>query len=181
MPLRAATAAAVLVSTLAQAPESTAPRTADSVDLSKYAGTYYETARFPNRFQKQCAGNVTTTYTLESDGRVGVVNRCVREDGTVEEARGVARRAGNDQSNARLQVRFAPAWLSFLPRVWRDHWILSTGPDYGYAVVGSPSREHLWILSRTPRMSELAYRQAVEIARANGYDVDKLVKTTQER
>ena len=157
----------------------TPPRPVASVDLAKYAGTYYEIARFPNRFQKQCTGNVTATYATREDGRVEVINRCRREDGTTQEARGVARRAENDTSNARLRVRFAPAWLSFLPKVWGDYWILGTGPEYSYAVVGSPTGEYLWILSRLPRMPDLAYQQAIEIATSNGYDVSQLVKTPQ--
>jgi len=155
----------------------TAPRTVEAVDLARYAGVYYEIARFPNRFQKQCAGDVTATYTNLPDGDVRVVNRCRRADGSMDEARGVVRQAGKDASNAKLEVRFAPAWLSFLPQVWGDYWILAVGPDYSYAVVGSPSREYLWILSRVQQMTELAYRQAVEAARANGYDVSRLVKS----
>ena len=155
----------------------TPPRTVEAVDLARYAGTYYEIARFPNRFQKQCAGDVTATYTIQPDGRISVINRCRREDGSIDEARGVVRQAGNDTSNAKLEVRLAPAWLSFLPQVWGDYWILTVGPDYSYALVGSPSRDYLWILSRVPQMPDLAYRQAVEVAKANGYDISRLVKT----
>jgi apolipoprotein D and lipocalin family protein len=155
------------------------PRTVDAVDLRRYVGTYYEIARFPNRFQKQCAGNVTATYALRSDGRLDVVNRCKKDDGTVTEARGVARRAARDTSNARLQVRFAPGWLSLLPQVWGDYWVIGTGPDYSYAVIGNPAREFLWILSRVPQMPAVEYQQALEIARRNGYDVNRLVKTRQ--
>jgi len=78
-------------------------------------------------------------------------------------------------------VRFAPAVLSFLPLVWGDYWILGLGPEYSFAVIGDPSRTYLWILSRTPVMPELAYRQAVEIAASNGFDVSRLVKTLQGR
>jgi apolipoprotein D and lipocalin family protein len=155
------------------------PATVDQVDLARYMGTYYEVARFPNRFQTQCLGDVTATYSLRPDGRVDVVNRCRLADGSMEEARGVARRAGKNTSNARLEVRFAPAFLSFLPQVWGDYWILGLGPDYGYSVVGSPDRQYLWILSRTPTMSEEAYGQALAIAASNGYDTSRLERTPQ--
>ena len=157
----------------------TLPRPVTSVDLAKFVGTYYEIARFPNRFQKQCGGNVTASYAIREDGRLDVINRCQKEDGMEAGASGVAKRAANDTSNARLKVRFAPAWLSFVPRVWGDYWILGVGPEYSYAVVGNPTREYLWILSRLPRMSDLAYRQAIEIAASNGYEVSRLVKTPQ--
>ena len=157
----------------------TPPRPVPSVDLAKYIGTYYEIARFPNGFQKQCTGNVTATYAIREDGRLDVINRCRKEDGTEAGASGVAKRAANDTSNARLRVRFAPAWLSLVPKVWGDYWILGIGPEYSYAVVGSPTREYLWILSRLPRMPAVAYQQAIEIATSNGYDVSRLVKTPQ--
>lgn len=155
------------------------PRTVDQVDFARYAGTWYEIARFPNRFQRRCAGDVTATYEPRPDGRLDVINRCRLADRSWDEARGVARRAGGDSSNARLEVRFAPAILSLLPQVWGDYWILGLGPEYGYAVVGSPDREYLWILARTPQMPELAWRQAVAIATARGYDVSRLERTAQ--
>ena len=159
----------------------TPPRTVESVDLRAYAGTYYEIARFPNRFQTQCAGDVTATYALRADGRIDVINRCRTSAGTMTEARGIAKRADQDASGAKLKVRFAPAILSFIPSVWGDYWILGLGPEYSFAVIGDPSRTYLWILSRTPVMPELAYRQAVEIAASNGFDVSRLVKTLQGR
>ena len=88
----------------------------------------------------------------------------------------MVRQAGNDTSNAKLEVRLAPAWLSFLPQVWGDYWILTVGPDYSYAVVGSPSRTTCGSSPR-PADADLAYRQAVEVARGNGYDVSRLVKS----
>jgi apolipoprotein D and lipocalin family protein len=164
-------------------PQGTAPqpppRTVPALDPRLYAGTYFEIARFPNRFQKQCAGDVTATYAVRGDGRLDVVNRCRKEDGTITEARGVARRAAGDASSAKLEVRFAPAWLSLVTRVWGSYWVLAVGPHYSYAVVGDPQRKYLWILSRLPRMPPLAYQQALEVALSNGYDVSRLVKTPQ--
>jgi apolipoprotein D and lipocalin family protein len=156
---------------------SQALRLVESVDLTRYAGRWYEAARFPNRFQDQCAGDVLVHYALRTDGRVDVVNRCRTAEGGVDEARGVARKAGDGKNNARLEVRFAPAILSFLPSVWGDYWIIGLGPEYTWAVVGTPSREYLWILSRTPEMTAASYERAVEIARGNGFDITRLVRT----
>ncbi|MEO7276020.1 MAG: lipocalin family protein [Vicinamibacterales bacterium] len=172
----------LLLAMASSQPSSTpAPRTVERVDLRAYAGTYYEIARFPNRFQKQCLGEVTATYVLRTDGRVDVINRCRTAAGTMTEARGIAKRAGQDQSNAKLKVRFAPAFLSLIPKVWGDYWILGVGPAYSYAVIGDPSRTYLWILSRTPVMPDLSYRQALEIAAGNGFDTARLTKTPQGR
>jgi apolipoprotein D and lipocalin family protein len=168
----------VIAAQMATAPASNQPlRVVDSVDLAHYAGKWFESARLPNKIQDQCAGDVVAQYAVRSDERIDVVNRCRTADGKVKQAHGVARKAGDRTSNARLQVRFAPAILSFLPAVWSDYWIIGLGPDYTWAVVGTPSRECLWILSRAPAMSDSSYEQALEIAKGNGFDVSRLVKT----
>jgi apolipoprotein D and lipocalin family protein len=152
-------------------------RVVPHVDLSRYAGLWHEIARLPNRFQEKCAGDVTAHYTLRPDGRIDVLNRCRVEDGTFIEARGVARRVDEDTPNSVLEVRFAPAILSFLPQVWGDYQIIALAPDYSYAVVGAPSREYLWILSRSPQMDTDTYRALVEEARQQGFNVDLLLRT----
>jgi apolipoprotein D and lipocalin family protein len=150
------------------------------LDLARYAGTWYEIARLPNRFQKSCAHSVVARYTLRDDGRVDVLNQCFREDGTVSSALGVARRASEDLPASQLKVRFAPAFLSFLPMVWADYWVIDIDRDYSYAVVGGPGRKYLWILSRTPTMADAQYREILSrIARR--YDVAGLVRTEQKR
>lgn len=177
-----ALAGAMLVHASAAA-QSDRPRTVPAVDLDRYAGRWYEIARFPNRFQAQCVADVTATYALRDDGRVDVVNRCRREDDGVEEARGVARVARDalaDGSNARLEVRFAPRWLSWLQRVWGDYWVIDLADDYSVALVGSPDREYLWVLSRTPRLDESAWQRLLTVATREGYAVDRLVRTEQD-
>jgi apolipoprotein D and lipocalin family protein len=89
-----------------------------SVDLGRYAGTWYEIARLPNWFQKQCAGDVTATYTLLNDGTIKVVNSCRKEDGQIAQAEGRAKLADGDGPNTKLKVRFALKFFSFLPFVW---------------------------------------------------------------
>jgi apolipoprotein D and lipocalin family protein len=153
--------------------------TQDWVDLTRYAGRWYEIARLPNRFQQQCAGDVQATYSLRPDGRVTVVNECRRQDGSTIRAEGLARRADEKGPASRLKVRFAPAWLSFLPAVWGDYWILELDRDYRHVVVGDPSRKYLWILSRSPRLDEATHASLVDAARRLGFDTARLVRTTQ--
>ncbi len=153
-------------------------RPVDDVNLERYLGTWYEIARIPNRFQKKCTGDVMARYAKRDDGRLDVVNSCTTAEGTVE-TRGVARRARRDGPSSILEVRFAPAILSFLPAVWGDYWILDITPDYDSAVVGSPDRQYLWLLSRTPQVDQAAYARMVERARAQGFDVELLERTPQ--
>jgi apolipoprotein D and lipocalin family protein len=154
-------------------------RVVPSVDLDRYAGQWYEIARFPNRFQKKCAGEVVANYTRKSDGNITVLNSCRLEDGTPIQAEGVARLAGHGQPNSVLKVRFAPAFLSFLPQVWGDYQIISLSPDYTRALVGDPGREYLWILSRSPRMDSATYDALAAEANAQGFDAHVLQQTRQ--
>ncbi len=149
-----------------------------SVDLRKYAGTWYEIARLPNSFQNDCAGDVTATYVIDDDG-IEVTNRCRSNTGEIKEATGRARVASAEGPNTKLKVRFAPAWLSFLPFVWGDYWIIDLASDYSYAVVGEPSRRYFWILSRKPRLSEIILKGILDRAQLEGYDLSKLLMTNQ--
>ena len=151
------------------------PRTVGQVALNRYAGTWYEIARFPNRFQDssriRCEAT-TATYTAQPDGTIGVVNRCrnALADGREDVAEGSAYSAspGND----RLRVTF------FWP-FYGDYWVIGLDPDYRWAVVGVPGRDYLWILSRTPQMAPADYDAAIAIARREGFDIARLQRTPQ--
>ncbi len=172
-------AVAMAISAAAQEREDQLVQPVPSVDLVRYAGTWFEIARFPNRFQEKCTGDVTASYTVLEDGTIQVVNRCRKEDGTFDEAEGKARRKSEEEPSSKLEVRFAPAFLSFLPFVWADYWVIDLAPDYSYAVVSGPSREYLWILSRSPIMEQARYDEILDRLRVQSFDVSRLVKTKQ--
>lgn len=174
--LMAALLAAGLLSNAAWAQ---AVKTVPGVDLNRYVGKWYEIARFPNRFQKSCTGNVTAQYNKRSDGEIDVINRCKEADGKMSEAIGRGR-VDDALTNAKLKVRFAPEWLDWLSFVWADYWIIDLDAEYTAVAVGGPSREYLWILSRTPAMPAAAYDAMVDRVTAQGFDTAKLVKTSQE-
>ncbi|WP_353155563.1 lipocalin family protein [Herminiimonas fonticola] len=149
------------------------------VDLTRYVGKWYEIARFPNGFQKDCVANVSAQYNKREDGEIDVINRCKERDGKQEEVIGRARVA-DKVSNAKLKVRFAPDWLSWLSFVWADYWIIDLAPDYSIAAVGESSREYLWILARTPTIPASEYEVIVNRITEQGFDTSKLVKTRQD-
>lgn len=141
-----------------------------AVDLSRYAGRWYEISRLPNRFEKKCADSVTATYTLRSDGKVDVVNRCRKTNGKYTTATGKAKIV-DKKTNAKLKVTF------FWP-FYGDYWILDLGPNYEYAVVGSPDRDYLWILSRTPQLDEQLYERLLSEMEKRGFATDKMIRTS---
>ena len=148
-----------------------------ALDLARYAGRWHEVARFSNRFQAKCARGTTAEYTLLSNGQVRVVNACQRADGTVMRVEGRARPARRGGPSSVLKVRFAPRILSFLPMVWGDYWVLDLTDDYRAALVGSPDRNYLWLLSRTPELDDATFQRLVAAAAEQGFDTTRLVRS----
>ena len=147
-------------------------QTVAGVDLSRYTGTWYEIAAFPQRFQKGCTAS-TAEYTLRADGEIDVVNRCRlgSPQGPEKIARGRAR-VVDAATNAKLEV-------SFFRPFWGDYWVVDLGPQYEYAVVGHPSRDYLWILARAPSLDPAVYDAIVGRLAAQGYETKRLVRTVR--
>ena len=150
------------------------------LDVPRYLGTWFEIAKYPNWFQKKCVSDTKASYSLQSDGKVRVLNRCVTKDGEVSEALGEARQVG-DATSARLEVRFAPAWLSFIPLVWGNYWVIDLDPNYQLVAVSEPKREYLWVLSRTPEVNPKAYEELLGRLEKKGFDLSKLERTRHSK
>jgi apolipoprotein D and lipocalin family protein len=150
-----------------------------SLDVARYMGTWFEIAKYPNMFQNQCVRNTQANYQAKSDGTLQVLNRCVMADGQTTEALGAARQIGPADS-PKLEVRFAPAWLSFLPMVWGDYWVIDLDTQYQLAAVSEPKREYLWVLSRTPRVDAVAYQALLTRLAQRGFDLQRLQPSPQD-
>lgn len=142
------------------------------VVLSRYEGTWYEIASFPQRFQKGCSAT-TATYTARKDGKITVLNRCRKGgvDGDISEARGLAK-VVDKETGAKLKV-------SFFRPFWGAYWIIDLDPDYGYAVVGHPDRNYLWILAREPQLDPRIYDEILTRLEVQHYDTSRLRRTAQ--
>ena len=140
------------------------------VELNKYLGKWYEIAHLTFRFEDDCT-DITATYSLSKDGNVSVLNECLR-DGKLKQAKGKAK-VVDKNTGAKLKVTF------FWP-FSADYWIVDLGKDYDYAVVGTPNRKYLWILSRTPQMGGQLFSQLIESAKSKGFDVNKLIKPSHK-
>ena len=152
--------------------------TIPSLDVPRYMGTWYEIAKYPNWFQKKCVNNTRADYSAQADGKVSVLNRCTTKDGEISEAIGEARQLGGSTS-PKLEVRFAPAWLSFVPMVWGNYWVIDLDPAYQIVAVSEPKREYLWVLSRTPDMPAKVYADLLARLEKKGFDSRKLERTPQ--
>jgi len=145
-------------------------RTVTHVELERYVGTWYEIASFPQRFQRGCT-LTRATYAIRGDGDIDVLKSCRKDspDGQEKSARCRAR-VVDHSTNARLEV-------SFFRPFWGDYWIIDLAD--AYAVVGHPSRDYLWILSRSPSMTDTTWQGIVGRLQAQGYETSRLVRTLQ--
>jgi apolipoprotein D and lipocalin family protein len=147
-----------------------------AVDIGRYSGTWYEIARYANRFEDgrglDCV-DVTASYAPQLDGTLRVVNRCrnAADENQPKEARGTAHVVPNS-NNARLRVSF------FWP-FYGDYWVIGLDPGYRWAVVGEPGRDFLWVLSRSPTMTASDWEAAQAAARAQGFDPARLKRVPQ--
>lgn len=147
--------------------------TVPHVELPRYMGLWYEVARLPTRYEKNCQ-HVTAEYRLMPDGRVSILNTCHKHEleGPIEKAKGTAR-VVDKETNAKLKVSF------FWP-FEGDYWILDLDyADYQYALVGEPGRKNLWILSRKPHLERAWRDQLVAKGRELGFPVENLIFTGQ--
>jgi len=141
--------------------------TVDEVDLERYVGLWYEIAKIPNRFQKNCQRGTTAQYTLRDDGRITVLNQCFESDGSLDDAEGLAKIVDTD-SNAKLQVSFV-SFLGWRP-FWGDYWVIGLDEGYRWAAVGSPDRKYGWVLARTPQLDEATLEEIFAILAQQGYE-----------
>jgi apolipoprotein D and lipocalin family protein len=141
------------------------------VELRKMTGKWYEIAKLPRPSQAGCTGT-TADYQLKSGSELLVVNEC-REGNLAGPLKRISARAvANDPSEpAKLSLDFGMAY--------GDYWVIDAGEQYEYLVVGHPSRDYLWILSRARTLPEATLAAVLERARQKGFPVGSLSYTEQ--
>ena len=140
------------------------------VSLERYTGTWYEIARMPAPFQKNCACS-QAEYGLNTEGSVDVHNSCVNHDGSSSEVTGKA--YSKNSLNTVLSVYFNPV-------IGGAYWILDIDPDYQWVIVGEPCRKFAWVLARTKTMPADSLRARIETLRAHNYDTARLVYRAED-
>lgn len=138
-----------------------------SIDLDKYLGKWYEIARFDHSFERDMQ-RVMAEYVLMPDGKIKVINTGYR-DGKFKETIGKAK---TTETPGLLRV-------SFFMNFYSDYRVLMIDKDYNYVLVGGNSPKYLWILSRTPQLSNEVLQNIINVAKEKGYDTDKLIFVEQ--
>lgn len=147
--------------------------TVDRVDLSRYAGLWYQFAYFPNSFQPKDARLTTAEYILHPKGYVTVINTAYKDYAGKEVKSNIKGKAfiADKKTNSKLKVQFfwpfkGAYWITLLDR-----------ENYEWAVVSDPSRKFLWILTRKPTMDSNLYQTLIQQIAAKGIDINKIVIT----
>lgn len=151
--------------------------TMTAVDPTRFAGNWFAVAHLPLRLADACDGLSTVRYAMKRPGEYKVTVRCPakadRSGGRVRSLRGVARLVSGS-GGGKLKLSVWPRGLRWLPLAWSDHWILHLDSDYSEAVVGSPGRDALWLLSRTGYLPPHRLEYLLTMARDDGFPIDKL-------
>ena len=142
-------------------------------ELDRYLGTWYEIARLDHSFERHLQ-NVTAQYSMRDDGGVKVINRGYStKKGEWKEAEGKAFFVG-DQDEAYLKVSFfGPFYGSYIVFELDEE-------DYQYAFISGPDLSYLWLLSRTPEVSDETMRLFENRAGSLGFNLDELILVNHE-
>lgn len=169
----------MIAPSFAQMPTASAPQKPQSVqsvekiDVVRYMGTWHEIARLPLIYQEKCLGDVQAHYTLQADNTVQIINSCRQANGDV--AQSVGKAWLQNQGGSQLKVSFLPKILRWLPIGRGDYWILRLDADYQTVLIGTPNRQYLWVLSRSPKLDERVLQDYLQTAREQGFDLRQLI------
>jgi len=139
-------------------------------DESRYLGQWYEIARLDHSFERGLS-HVTAQYESRSDGGVKVINRGFSAaKNQWKEAEGKAYFIKNrDEGHLKVSF-FGPFYGSYIVfGLDQEH--------YQYAFISGYDTSYLWLLSRTPTVSEDVKKRFVEKSKALGFDTDSLIFT----
>ncbi|QFS85238.1 MULTISPECIES: lipocalin family protein [unclassified Marinobacter] len=140
-------------------------------DQDRYLGTWYEIARLDHSFERGLS-QVTAEYTLNDDGSIKVINRGYNaEQGEWKEAQGRAKFVG-DSDVGHLKVSFfGPFYASYV--------VFELDDDYSTAYITGYNRNYLWLMSRTPEVSEEVLEAFKARAAAEGFELGELIVVEQ--
>ncbi|WP_404344234.1 lipocalin family protein [Pseudoalteromonas mariniglutinosa] len=147
-------------------PDNIAP--VQNFDLNKYQGKWYEIARLDHSFERGLE-QITAEYSLNSDGSVKVLNRGFStEEQQWQQAQGKAKFV-DEKTQGHLKVSFfGPFYGSYIVFKLDQE-------NYQYAYVTSYSKDYLWLLSRSPQVSEQQLEDFKNTAQRYGFKTDELI------
>ena len=148
------------------APEGVHP--VEDFEYNKYLGKWYEIARLDHSFERGL-NSVTAEYSLRDDGGLRVINRGFSSaENKWKEAEGKAYFVrGQDEGYLKVSF-FGPFYGSYI--------VFDLDKEkYQYAFVAGYNKSYLWLLSRTPTVSNELVDEFVKRSEALGFDTANLI------
>ncbi len=144
----------------------------DDFDLDRYLGQWYEIARLDHSFERGMQ-KVTATYEPRDDGGIRVINRgFVTEKQAWKTAEGKAYFVEGEDSGFLKVSFFGPFYGSYVVFKLDQE-------NYQWAYITSYNRDYLWLLSRTPNISDERREDFLSTARHLGFDTQSLIFVEQ--
>lgn len=142
------------------------------VDLKRFMGDWYVIANIPTFIEKG-ARNPVESYRLDPDNTVGIT--FTYNDDSPDGPRKTITSRGfivDGQTNATWGVQF----------IWpfkADYRVVHLDEGYSQTVIAREKRDYVWIMARTPQISDADYQRLVAVVAGHGYDVSRIQKVTQ--
>lgn len=155
-------------------PKETEKMLVKTVDIQKYAGLWYQVARYDHFFQSDDCKESTAEYTIRPNGKISVLNRCWKDYYGGEYTQQVRATAYpvNDYSSW-LRVLFYGVFPA-------NYLIIELDKNYQWAAVTTANRKSLWILSRKPFLEAKVYDMIIESLVSKGFNKDEIIKTSRQ-
>jgi apolipoprotein D and lipocalin family protein len=154
--------------------------TISDFEVQRYLGQWHQVAAIPAWFQSECVAHATASYALGEDGLIEVLNSCETADGSRKQAEARARFLAS-RSDGRLEVTFVEVLGFWVWLAAGDYWIIGLHPEYQWSVVGHPSRDFAWVLTRSPSLDVQTLREIGQILEREAYDTCELLVTTPQQ
>lgn len=148
-------------------------QTVDYVDLERFMGDWYVIANIPT-FLEKGAHNAVETYAMNDDGTIATTFTFRKDsfDGKLKQynPKGFIT---DTETNALWGMRF----------IWpikADYRVVYLDEDYTQTVIGRQKRDFVWIMARTPTISDADYEKILSFVESLGYDMSKIQKVPQQ-
>lgn len=145
------------------------PPPVENMDWKRYLGKWYEIARYPNFFQQEGSSAIAEYLPDKRDpGKILVINSVVDKEGRkIFSIEGKGLLLPEKEKTGLLRVSFQ--WPFY-----GEYRIIFLSEDYRISIVTSSAGKFLWILSRTPHLSEEKKKEILLFLQENGFSVEKL-------
>lgn len=142
--------------------------TVETVDIDRFMGDWFVVGHIPASVEAK-AFNAVESYELDEDGRTIHITYRFRE-GAFDGSETTLEPVGYIED-----VKTKAEWtVQFMWPFWTEYLVTYLDADYSTTIIGRTARDYVWVMSRTPDVSDARYAELVEEVARQGYDTAKL-------